>query len=81
MVQLPASRVLFDACGTAHHQARAKQLHRIDPGRLGRPQQWGMQLQRRIGHNMAAVALVNKLVRVCWVVWRTDTPYPPCYGA
>ena len=26
-------------------------------------------------------ALANKLVRICWAVWRTGTPYQPCYGA
>ena len=60
---------------------RAKQLNRIDPTRLSRLQKWGLQLQRRIGHNKAAVALANKLARICWAVWRTDTAYQPCYGA
>jgi len=61
--------------------ARAKQLSQIDPARLSRLQQWGLQLQRRVGHNKAAVALANKLARICWAVWRTDTPYQPRYGA
>ena len=61
--------------------ARAKQLHRIDPARLSRLQQWGLQLQRRVGHNKAAVALANKLARICWAVWRTETRYQPGYGA
>ena len=61
--------------------ARAKPLIRIDPGRLSRLQQWGLQLQQRVGHNKAAVALANKLARICWAVWRTDTAYQPCYGA
>ena len=61
--------------------ARAKQLSRTDPGRLSRLQQWGLQLQRRIGHNKAAVALANKLARICWAVWRTETRYQPDYGA
>jgi transposase len=61
--------------------ARAKQLNRIDPARLSRLQKWGLQLQRRVGHNKAAVALANKLARICWAVWRTDTAYQPSYGA
>lgn len=61
--------------------ARAKQVNRIDPTRLSRLQQWGLQLQRRIGHNKAAVALANKLARICWAVWRTETRYEPGYGA
>lgn len=60
---------------------RAKQLNRIEPARLSRLQQWGLQLERRVGHNKAAVALANKLARICWAVWRTDTPYQPCYAA
>ena len=61
--------------------ARGKPLSRIDPGRLSRLQQWGLQLQQRVGHKKAAVALANKLARICWAVWRTDTAYQPCYGA
>lgn len=61
--------------------ARAKQLGRSDPARLSRLQQWGLQLERRVGHNKAAVALANKLARICWAVWRNDTAYQPRYGA
>lgn len=61
--------------------ARAKQLNRTDPARLSRLQRWGLQLQQRVGHNKAAVALANKLARICWAVWRTNTAYQPGYGA
>ena len=61
--------------------ARAKQLNRIDPTRLSRLQQWALPLQQRIGHNKAAVALANKLARICWAVWRTGTAYQPGYAA
>ena len=31
---------------------------------------WAIQIERRSGHNIAAVALANKLARICWRVWR-----------
>ena len=61
--------------------ARAKQLNRVDPSRLSRLQRWGLQLQQRIGHNKAAVALANKLARICWAIWRNETSYQPGYRA
>ena len=61
--------------------ARAKQLARVDPDRLSRLQQWGLQLAQRIGHNKATVALANKLARICWAVWRNSGSYQPSYGA
>ena len=36
---------------------------------------WALALQRRKGHNVAAVALANKLARVCWRVWRDHRPF------
>ena len=61
--------------------ARAKQLSRSDPARLSRLQRWALQLEQRAGHNKATVALANKLARICWAVWRNDTPYQPGYAA
>jgi len=61
--------------------ARAKRLNRSDPERLSTLQRWGLQLERRIGHNKATVALANKLARICWAVWRNETSYQPGYGA
>ncbi len=35
---------------------------------------WALATQERRGHNKAAVALANKLARVCWAVWsRNET--------
>jgi transposase len=39
------------------------------PERLTRLQRWALQAAERIGHNKAAVALANKMVRICWAVW------------
>lgn len=36
---------------------------------------WALALQRRKGHNVAAVALANKLARVCWRVWHDQRPF------
>ncbi|MEN8377089.1 MAG: IS110 family transposase [Gemmatimonadota bacterium] len=36
---------------------------------------WALAVQRRSGHNKAAVALANKLARVCWRVWRDQRPF------
>jgi hypothetical protein len=41
----------------------------------GRLQDWALALERRRGHNKAAVALANKLARVAWAVWTTDTAF------
>ncbi|QLC74863.1 IS110 family transposase [Pseudomonas sp. LPB0260] len=39
------------------------------PERMTALQRWATQTAARIGHNKAAVALANKLVRICWAVW------------
>jgi transposase len=36
---------------------------------------WAVALAARKGHNVAAVALANKLARVCWRVWRNQRPF------
>lgn len=44
------------------------------PSRL---QQWAIQLEQRVGHNKATVALANKLARIVWACWKSGTPYQP----
>jgi transposase len=36
---------------------------------------WACAVAARKGHNVAAVALANKLARVCWRVWRDQRPF------
>ena len=36
---------------------------------------WALKLERRKGHNIATVALANKLARVAWRVWRDQRPF------
>ena len=48
----------------------AKQRRRPDALRA-----WGLRLEQRRGHNVAAVAVANTLARIVWAVWRHGTPY------
>ncbi|WP_423833875.1 transposase [Stutzerimonas stutzeri] len=43
----------------------AKRCKARTPERLTQLQSWALQTAERIGHNKAAVALANKLVRIC----------------
>ena len=36
---------------------------------------WALDVEQRSGHNVAAVALANKLARVAWRVWRDQRPF------
>ena len=38
---------------------------------------WALRLERKLGHNKAAVALANKLARITWAVWRHDRNFEP----
>ena len=37
--------------------------------KLSHLQQWAIQLEQRVGHNKATVALANKMVRILWATW------------
>jgi len=49
-------------------------------------QLWAHSTQQRRGHNIAAVAVANKLARIAWAVWskqrpfNADRPVPDCDG-
>lgn len=36
---------------------------------------WALRLQARSGHNVAAVALANRLARIAWRVWKDQRPF------
>ena len=36
---------------------------------------WALTLRTRHGHNVAAVALANKLARIAWAVWRSEREF------
>src|SRR5262245_41452376 len=42
---------------------------------------WALEVQRRCGHNKAAVAVANKMARIVWAVWRFDKPFETRMGA
>jgi hypothetical protein len=38
-------------------------------------QRWAIQTEQRRGHNVAAVAVANKLARIVWAVWTHQRPF------
>jgi hypothetical protein len=36
---------------------------------------WALRTEQRRGHNIAAVAVANKLARIIWAVWTHQRPY------
>lgn len=44
-------------------------------GSRDRLRAWGLEVDRMRGRNRAAVALANKLARICWAVWRHGDRY------
>jgi len=41
----------------------------VNAGEIDSATAVAIETAARIGHNKAAVALANKLERICWVVW------------
>ena len=57
------------------HGARSalNAAHRVqEPDRL---QAWAIRTQRTRGHNIATVALANRIARIAWRVWRDQRPF------
>jgi transposase len=51
------------------HGARSVLCHAKSCTTLSSLQRWALQTQQRRGHNIAAVAVANKLARIIWAVW------------
>jgi transposase len=57
------------------HGARSVLCHTKKAKEHDRLRTWALDLERRVGHNKAAVALANKLARLAWAVWKNDRPF------
>jgi len=54
------------------HGARSVLCHAHKAQDHDRLRSWALRLEKRVGHNKAAVALANKLARIAWAVWKHD---------
>jgi hypothetical protein len=43
-------------------------------------QQWVVQLEQRVGHNKATVALANKMARILWATWMHQRAFDGDYA-
>ena len=61
------------------HGARSALLAAQRKAAAGKPldpvEQWALHLRAQRHHNVAAVALANKLARIIWAVWRSEENY------
>jgi transposase len=61
------------------HGARAFLCHAKGCAAPSALQTWALQTQQRRGHNVAAVAVANKLARIVWAVWAQQRPFSADY--
>jgi transposase len=61
------------------HGARSLLCHAKACAHPNELQRWALRTQERRGHNVAAVAVANKLARIVWAVWMQQRPFiaPP----
>jgi transposase len=57
------------------HGARSVLLNARRSTKPDRLRAWALQLNERVGHNRATVAVANKLARIAWAVWRNGRDY------
>jgi len=57
------------------HGARSILCHAKKSKEHDRLRTWALELERRVGHNKAAVALANKLARIAWATWKNGRPF------
>jgi len=57
------------------HGARSFLWHAKRAGHPTNLQTWARATEQRRGHNVAAVAVANKLARIIWAVWRHQRPF------
>jgi transposase len=63
------------------HGARSVLWHAKAAGHPTPLQRWAVQTEQRRGHNVAAIAVANKLARIVWAVWVQQRPFAADYGA
>lgn len=57
------------------HGARSVLCHAHKAKEHDRLRSWALELERRVGHNKAAVALANKLARLAWAIWKNGRAF------
>lgn len=57
------------------HGARSVLWAAKSKGQPDRLRAWALKVQERRGHNIATIALANKLARIVWVLWAKDLAY------
>jgi transposase len=59
------------------HGARAVLCHAKRQHKPDRLRAWALHLETTRGHNRAAVALANRMVRIAWAVWTKERDFEP----
>ena len=60
---------------------QAKRIAKRKPDTLTRLQRWALDLEHRIGHNKATVALAEKIARIAWAIWNHDRTFHGSFAA